>query len=236
MLSSHSLQAICSVETSSESQQAPGSSGAAQGRPWRSSDSAALHALPRALRRLQRQRPRLLSDALAGALAHLPPAFAHAHALCATASQTPSGAATAQEGSSSEAASHKAQLCNGTAAGSTVEPDLVADVSAFAASVAALPLEWGAAGAEPVIRETICVFVLRLLAAATAGRALEPDLARSGLPALHARAAAELAALQRGPGGGPRLVAALAAGLLDALRQVPAADSEWSKTYCASFL
>ena len=216
MLSTHSLQAIFSVEASSESQQAPSSGGATQGRPWRSSDAAALDALPLALRRLQRQRACLLSDALAGALAHLPPAFAHAHVLCAASSELPGGAATAQDGSSSEAAFDEAHLCIGTAAGSAAAPDMVADVTAFAAAVAALPGEWGAAGADPGIRETVCVFVLRLLAAATAGRALEPDLARSGLPALHARAAAELAALQRGRGGGPRLVAALAAGLLDA--------------------
>lgn len=214
-------------EAFSESQQAPGSCGAAQGRPWRSSDAAALHALPLALRRLQRQRARLLSDALAGALAHLPPAFAHAHALCAAGSRLPSGAPAAQDSSSSDAALNYAQLCNGSvAAGSHVEPDLVADASAFAAAVAALPHEWGAAGVDPGIKETIRVFILRLLAAATAGRALEPDLARSGLPALHARAAAELAALQRGRGGVPRLVAALAAGLLDALRPVPAAVAE----------
>ena len=146
--------------------------------------------------------------------------------MCAAGSRLPSGAPAAQDGSTTEAALHKAQLCNGSAACSAAESNLVADVSAFVTAVAALPNEWGAAGVDPFIKETICAFLLRLLAAATAGRALEPDLARSGLPALHAKAAAELAALQRGREGGPSLVAALASGLLDALRQVPVAKSK----------
>lgn len=64
------------------------------------------------------------------------------------------------------------------------------------------------------------VFLLRLLVRTTAGRLLEPDLARSGLTALHPKAAAALAALQRGRGHGPQLVAELAAALLAALPQV----------------
>lgn len=64
------------------------------------------------------------------------------------------------------------------------------------------------------------VFLLRLLARATAARPLEPDLARGGLAALHPRAAAALAALQRGRGGSPQQVAELAAALLGALPQV----------------
>ena len=231
-LSIHFFASSVLVKHRAESQQAPGSCGAAQGRPWRSSDSAAVHALPLALRRLQRQRARLLSDALTGALAHLPPAFAHAHALCAAGIRLASGAPAAQGNSGSEAAQGHTQLCNCAATASGAEPGLVADVSAFATAVAALPDAWGAAGDEPGIRESVRVFVLRLLAAATAGRALEPDLAHSGLSALHARAAAELAALQRGRARAPRLVAELAAGLLNALRQVPLAEQRTeSKTH-----
>jgi len=96
---------------------------------------------------------------------------------------------------------------------------VVADAGAFAEALAGLPGAWGpeegAAAAEAAR-----VFALRLLAEATAGRAVEPDLARSDLAALHPGAAAALAALARGGGGGAALTARMAAALLRALPQV----------------
>ncbi len=192
------------------------------GRPWRCTDAAALRALPLALARARRRRTRLLSDALAAALARLPHAFAAAHALAADPARPLQPAAGAARPRSDRAPATAAAPGSG---GGRSEPapagraDVVADIGAFAEALAGLPGAWGpeesAAAAEGAH-----IFVLRLLAAATAERALEPDLTRSGLAALHPGAAAALAALAGGGGGGTVLTARLAAALLRALPQV----------------